>query len=177
VAEHPNPIDKLLDVVLYGPVGFLAEARELQPKMAETGRNVLDVQVRTARMIGQFAVALAKQRAEALLKQAGQRAAQTQAPASSPPGASTAAPPAVDPGSGSAADPEVGPEVEVEIPVRGASAAVDLAIPSYDTLAASQVVPRLAGLTPQELAAVLAYESSHRNRRTILGRIAQLTAP
>ena len=49
-----------------------------------------------------------------------------------------------------------------------------LAIPGYDSLAASQVVPRLAGLSPDELAAVGAYETAHRARRTILTRIRQL---
>ena len=49
-----------------------------------------------------------------------------------------------------------------------------LAIPGYDSLAASQVVPRLAGLSADELAAVGAYESAHRARRTILTRVRQL---
>jgi len=44
----------------------------------------------------------------------------------------------------------------------------------YDTLSASQVVRRLDGLGPEELAAVLRYESSHRRRRTILNRSTQL---
>jgi hypothetical protein len=49
-----------------------------------------------------------------------------------------------------------------------------LAIPGYDSLAASQVVPRLAGLSPEELTAVGAYETAHRARRTILTRVRQL---
>ncbi len=49
-----------------------------------------------------------------------------------------------------------------------------LAIPGYDSLSASQVVQRLAGLSPDELAAVGAYESTHRGRRTILTRVSQL---
>lgn len=52
--------------------------------------------------------------------------------------------------------------------------AASLGIPDYDSLAASQVVPRLAALTPDELAAVRAYEAAHRGRRTILGRVDQL---
>lgn len=54
--------------------------------------------------------------------------------------------------------------------------AVALAIPDYDGLSASQVVDRLGGLTPKELGSVREYESAHRGRRTILGKIAQLTA-
>lgn len=51
-----------------------------------------------------------------------------------------------------------------------------LAIPGYDSLSASQVVQRLAGLSRDELEAVGAYESAHRARRTILTRVNQLKA-
>jgi len=54
------------------------------------------------------------------------------------------------------------------------SAPPSLAIPGYDALSASQVVQRLTGLAGDELDAVREYESSHRNRRTILGKIDQL---
>ena len=50
----------------------------------------------------------------------------------------------------------------------------DLAIPDYDSLAASQVVPRLRALDGTELEAVRAYEAAGRGRKTILNRIAQL---
>jgi hypothetical protein len=48
------------------------------------------------------------------------------------------------------------------------------ALADYDTLSASQVVPRLESLGPDELEAVLRYEASHRNRRTIMRRASQL---
>jgi hypothetical protein len=51
-----------------------------------------------------------------------------------------------------------------------------LAIPAYDSLSASQVVPRLSGLSPAELEAVRDYEVAHRGRKTILNRVAQLQA-
>ena len=50
-----------------------------------------------------------------------------------------------------------------------------LAIPGYDALSASQVVERLAGLSGDELDAVRRYEAGHRRRRTILGKIEQLS--
>jgi hypothetical protein len=50
----------------------------------------------------------------------------------------------------------------------------DLAIPGYDSLSASQVVSRLAGLAPDELESVRAYEAASRSRRTILTKISQL---
>jgi hypothetical protein len=51
-----------------------------------------------------------------------------------------------------------------------------LGIPDYDSLSASQVVPRLAGLSQDELEAVRAYETANRGRRTVLSKIAQLQA-
>jgi len=49
-----------------------------------------------------------------------------------------------------------------------------LAIPNYDSLAASQVVPRLASLSPPELESVRRYEAANRRRMTVLNRVAQL---
>jgi hypothetical protein len=57
---------------------------------------------------------------------------------------------------------------------RSASSA-HLPIPGYDALSASQVVERLAGLGGDELGAVRDYELANRRRRTILGKIDQLT--
>ena len=54
------------------------------------------------------------------------------------------------------------------------ASSADLPIPGYDALSASQVVERLTGLSPEELDAVHAYEATHRQRRTILGKIEQL---
>jgi hypothetical protein len=51
-----------------------------------------------------------------------------------------------------------------------------LAIPGYDSLSASQVVPRLASLNADELDLVRQYEQANRGRKTILSKIAQLQA-
>ena len=50
-----------------------------------------------------------------------------------------------------------------------------LPIPDYDELSASQVVERLEGLDRESLEAIRRYESEHRGRNTILGKIAQLS--
>jgi hypothetical protein len=57
-----------------------------------------------------------------------------------------------------------------------AAAAANLAIPSYDSLSAPQVVQRLAGLSRDEVVAIRAYESATRGRRTVLARADQLLA-
>ncbi len=59
---------------------------------------------------------------------------------------------------------------------RPAPAVTDLAIPSYDSLSAPQVVQRLAGLSRDEVQAVRAYEAATRGRRTIIARADQLLA-
>ncbi|HTV11282.1 MAG TPA: hypothetical protein VME20_05400 [Acidimicrobiales bacterium] len=59
---------------------------------------------------------------------------------------------------------------------QGQVTAEHLAIPSYDSLSASQVVQRLAGLSRDEVEAVRVYEASTRGRRTILARAEQLLA-
>jgi hypothetical protein len=149
-----------LEALVYVPVGLALSARELVPELARRGRERVTGQVTQARIIGQFAVqqgqvqagkAFTKARADAQdrltdLGATPQPAAEaTSAPAPPAPRAATSG-------------PEGG----------------DLAIPGYDSLSASQVLPRLEGLAAAELEAVRAYEAAHRGRKTILGRIAQL---
>lgn len=52
----------------------------------------------------------------------------------------------------------------------------ELAIDSYDSLAASHVVPRLVTLSPDELRSIQRYEQAGRRRQTVLTRIEQLLA-
>ncbi len=60
-----------------------------------------------------------------------------------------------------------------EAPVGGA-AAETLPLEGYESLAASQVVARLARLSPAELHQIKKFELANRGRRTILGKIEQL---
>jgi pyruvate/2-oxoglutarate dehydrogenase complex dihydrolipoamide acyltransferase (E2) component len=88
-----------------------------------------------------------------------------------------APPPAAEAAAAAAAEAaaEAGSEDEAEpMPVGEVPAVEDLAIPGYDSLSASQVVPRLDALRASELDAVGRYEAAHRGRRTILNRVAQL---
>ena len=47
-------------------------------------------------------------------------------------------------------------------------------IPGYDQLTAAEVIGHLSSLTRDDLRSIREYEESHRGRRTVLGRIAQL---
>jgi len=159
-----SPVGAVLDVFLFAPIGFALDARELLPKLAERGRN----QVALLKVVGQFAVNKGRADADRILKPKPPAAAAPPAPkpAASPRSATSSTtrsrtrPPA--------------PAAPSPATASSAPAAQGLPINNYDTLSASQIVPRLAGLRPEELARVRAYENAHRRRRTILGRITQL---
>jgi hypothetical protein len=178
-----NPLEQLLDVFVYAPLGFVVDARRVVPELAERGR----AQAGVARMIGEFAVSWgntklqgalvdAQDQAVGLLNRLGVAAPEREpakgAPVEGEDVVDVPVPPA----------PVVGPApgespswLEGRTPEDEAEAAA-LAIPEYDNLSASQVVPRLDGLTPDELEAVRRYERKHRHRKTILNRVAQLQA-
>jgi hypothetical protein len=172
VSSDPKPsVEAAVELLVYAPLGFALEARSLLPGFIERGRN----QVTMARMIGQFAVQQGQ-------VEAARRLSPVQAQVEALLGDLGLVPsrpePDVDAAPRRRPRPTVVPDPE-PTPAEAAAAddrpdATDLAITDYDSLAASQVVPRLAGLTADELADVRAYEAGGRGRKTILNRIAQL---
>ena len=147
--DRPRPLRVLRDLFVYAPVGFLLEAPRLVPELVETGRERL---TGCRRASSSEAERAARRPGGSSRRRAGTPA--TLAPVV-----------------------EVPAGVEQEIPVEVLGPDGDeasLAIPSYDQLAASQVVARLAGLDATELAEIEAYEQAHRARRTVLSRISQL---
>ena len=173
MTDQKSPIEQALDLVLYAPVGLALTAREELPRMIEKGRQRISGQVMLARMLGQFAVDQGQHEATKMARQAGEALIglgilpgdKGGAPAPPPPSMVDDAPaPAPATANGSV----------IPTPGEPAPSSADLAIPGYDSLSASQVVQRLAGLAPGELEAVRAYEASTRGRRTILNRVAQL---
>lgn len=180
--EHKSPLDQALDLFVYAPLGLALAAREDLPRLAERGRAQAGAQVTIARMLGRFAVSLGRREAEKAVKEVGERLEEVlgdflgggNAPA--PPPARPARPPR---------EPEARPTPAASAPSTIATRAQSnghgpsvesLAIPGYDSLAASQVVQRLAGLSSEELEAVREYEAATRGRKTILNRVAQLQA-
>jgi hypothetical protein len=207
MTEHPDRIERTLELLLYAPLGvglFLKESAPAFVDMfvsrgrAEIDRRHEDVQQRvtTARSLGQVALAfgppIVRERVERTVADARQRAEGLfGAPASAPgPTRVEAAPPAPEPPASTppAPTPSPGPMQYAPPPVPpspiapghpvssngGGDAGAELPIPGYDALSASQVVERLLGLSVVELQAVHAYETAHRQRRTILGKIEQL---
>jgi hypothetical protein len=185
-ADERSPLDRLLDVAVYGPVGLAMAAKDSMPQWIEAGRRQLGPQLTMAKTIGRFAVDRGSRQAGGVLRRLAEEAegalvvlglvpaddelddetagaATVDVPPSPPPsangsGATSAASAAGVTGHPSGLDP------------------AELAIPGYDTLSASQIVQRLPGLSPDELEAVRLYELAGRSRKTVLLRVAQLKA-
>jgi hypothetical protein len=165
MSEPRDPLEQLLELAVYAPVGLFLLAREHVPNAIERGRTQVTGQVRLARFIGQFAVGKVRQEIDA-------RLAVRQATTTDLTDATAETEPA-------AAHDTVGTSVssedlEVLITVDEIGTVAPLPIDGYDALAASQVLPRLVALDGTGLEAVRQYEESHRNRRTVLARIGQL---
>lgn len=173
--EEPSLARQTLDMLLYAPVGLVVTAVEDLPTLAARGRSVLTQTLRNAHLIGQFTLAMGRRELEARMGRSPVSPSRTVPPAprrtSSP---AEADGPATRPGPvGSAGTTVLHPTAA---PTSGEPTpeGVDLAIPGYDSLSASQVVRRLDGLGPRELEAIYHHEAAGRRRRTILHRAQQL---
>ena len=162
MTSRQDPAEQLLDLLVYAPLGLLLEARDLVPKLAEKGRRRMGGQVTVARMIGEMAVRQGQRRAEKVV----QRLREQPAAGHDRPAGGGDRPP-------NGHRPE-NPTGAASAPVASVPDVDSLAIPGYDTLSASQVVPRLEGLSREELDAVRAYEAATRARKTVLTRVDQL---
>ena len=164
--------ERLVELAVYVPVGIVASIAEELPGLADKGRRRVESRIQVARVVGKLAVAEAQRRLAPRAPSPARSAAGSGQP--SPPGSAS------EPASAPAGDGETSPGVSAKEGSAGSEGLVpqvtELAIPGYDTLAASQVVQRLASLRPDELEAVRRYEAANRGRRTILHRIAQLSS-
>lgn len=170
VSSKKSPSEQALDLFVYAPIGLAVTARELIPQLIEKGRTRVNGQVTMAKMVGQFAVQQGQVEVQKRVDAAKDQATGIVGgllggrDGSAPTPGTTAAPTAPR----SAAAPAG--------PTATPAEAATLAIPDYDSLSASQVVPRLVGLSGGELDDVRQYEAKHRARKTILNRIDQLQA-
>lgn len=168
-----TPLDTVLDLTVFAPIGLAVSARRVLPVLAAEGRERVESQLTTARLLGELAVRQGKVEAEKAVARVTTQLTRTgwwgsagEQEQERPPARHTA--PA------GARRPE--PTVPTPTPGPPPGDPAGLAIPGYDSLSASQVVPRLEGLTADELEAVRHYESASRRRKTILNRVAQLQA-
>ena len=163
MTTRQDPAEQLLDLLVYAPLGLLFEARDLVPKLADKGRQRMGGQVTVARMVGELAVRQGQRRAERFVQRLREQPPRPPSSGPAEPANGHRPPPTAAATPSSAASPSM-----------TTGEASSLAIPGYDTLSASQVVPRLEGLSVAELEAIRDYEESTRARKTVLTRIHQL---
>ncbi len=166
--RHPTSLgSRALDLLIFAPVGLATTVAEEFPAFVAKGRERLGVSMRSAHAVGRFTVDVGQRELERRMSGLKGRlrpvdeAPPPQAP--NPQGASRAASP-----------PDGEPSRRQGTRAPESRPLVDLAIPGYDTLPASQVVRRLDSLGEGELDAIERYETQSRGRRTILHRIRQL---
>jgi hypothetical protein len=155
--SHKSPLRRTFDVCCIAPIGVAVSVAEEIPELLAQGRRRLELQLGNALFVGRFVVNQKQRELSARLDGLFGNGASGEAE----PDATT--------------DPEPAPPgPERPAPDPAAASIVGGALADYDTLSASQVVRRLESLGPEELDAVRRYESSTRNRRTILNRAGQL---
>jgi hypothetical protein len=172
-AEERTPIEQAVehafDLFVYAPIGLLFDGTSLVPELIAKGKG----QVKVARVMGKYAIGRVQKRATSATTKLQDQAAgvidflgESMTPASPEPKTPIAA--------RSARTRSAKVEAKVTQAATSDVSAASLAIPDYDGLSASQVVNRLAGLSPAELESVKSYEVAHRGRKTILSKVAQL---
>lgn len=167
-----NPLAQLVELFVYAPVGLIYEYPDVLPKLIRRGKS----QVQLAKVLGQMAANQGKQAAGSSMNAPGDHslsavvgsAAVTLARGITDFGELVGLAPAT---SSKASSPKA-PPAETS---RG-KAPKDLPLPiaDYDNLPAKRVIACVGDLTPSQQARVRSYEETHKNRKTVLAKLARL---
>lgn len=142
-AQRPL-LEKVLDLVVYVPVGLAAQLRADVPSLVSTGRTRVSERVQVARWVGEMAVTYGRKELERRLTTVSDEHHVLEPLVAVPRAAVAAHVPALAPFEG------------------------------YEHLAAAQIVQLLGRLPHAELELIRDYETAHRSRRTILAKLEQL---
>ena len=83
MSESKSPVDRALELFVFGPAGLAITAAEEFPKLVEKGRHRVEGQVHMARLVGQFAVQMGRRQIEQTVERLTSSTAASPAPASS----------------------------------------------------------------------------------------------
>lgn len=157
-------LERIVEQVVFGPIDVTIRAFEELPDTIDRARQQLAV----ARFVGKLAV-------DQGVGEVGRRldaAARLDADRSAEPSSEErSGGPTVDDLEDVATAPA---DVVAGDPEPGGVETADLALPDYEQLPAAHIVAKLAGLQQPERDEIELFESSHRHRRTILGKLDQL---
>ncbi|CAB4680377.1 unannotated protein [freshwater metagenome] len=155
-----DPVEQLLNLFLYAPIGLFSKGSEVLPELVERGRT----QASNARVIGQFALGATNAKARKSLSDAEAHfqeflriVGESARPSSK----------ASESSSSSSSTTKATAEASV-------NHGVDDLVENYDNLTAAQILPFLAPLGAEQLERVETYEQSQRARKTVLNRLRQL---
>jgi len=167
--EEPTPLDQLIDLFVYAPVGLLYEYDEIIPRLVRRGRS----QVQLARVIGKMAADRGggdslNVLAEGLASLLARRITEI--------GSSIGlVPPTADSEAGPGT-PAPGPVIDGPEPVPTAEDEQPLPIAGYDDLTAKEIIGLLDELDDDQLARIRLHEEANRSRKTVLGKLDRLGA-
>jgi hypothetical protein len=153
-----DPLEQLLDLFVYAPIGLVVRGTESFPELVAKGRS----KAQMARVVGTFALGAGNTKVREAIGQAESHLGEflrIVATAASPSPAAT--------GTGSEAPDHPDDSAAV-------SDGIDDLVPGYDDLPAKAVLPLLTDLRPEALRRVGSHERSHRGRKTVLNRLQQL---
>jgi len=179
VTDSRHPWERWVDIGVFAPIGVITSLREDLPRYVRQGRQAIENRIVLARWIGQMAVQHGRRQIELELAASNGAAHHEDEQIEHDEPQLASSEPDPEPEIESAVEPAVAPVVEPvgEDLAADPTADVDadaLPIEGYESLAALHVVQRLAGLSAGELEVVRRFELSHRGRRTILAKVAQL---
>ncbi len=172
-----SPVEQLVELFVYAPVGLLYEYDKVLPQLVRRGKS----QVQLAKVLGQMAAKQGQNQfpgplgeliggAATLLGQA------TASPPSAPPETKVAR--AATARRGSPPSSRLQPDVEVEPAEAEPTAEVDEQLPivGYDDLRAREIIPLLADLTPTQRERIGDHERANRQRKTVLAKLDSLAS-
>ncbi|MGI9615694.1 MAG: hypothetical protein ACR2QO_22470 [Acidimicrobiales bacterium] len=169
--EEQDPIDQLVDLFVYAPIGLLYEYDEVMDRLVKRGKS----QVQLARVVGQLAVSGRRAAGDAtdmaevattVVSRVATEIGSLLGLAAEPSAQDDPPPPR---GAGPPEDPP--PSAPAEL-----AEAPAVPIANYDDLKAKEIIPLLASLTADQRSVVRSHEEDHRARKTVLAKLDRLDA-
>lgn len=201
--DSKNPMDQLVELLLYAPVGLAYEYEDVLPKLIKRGKSQVQLAKVLSQMAAQQGQTKAKQAASEgsdgvedalaeVLGQAasvlakgitdfGQRVGLAPVAPSDPQATDSAQASTGESSTGESSDSDASSDAATgEEPSVGlysgavASPAGSMPMAGYNELKAREIVPMLGDLTADQRRRVRAYEEATRGRKTILGKLDKL---
>jgi hypothetical protein len=198
--DQRNPVDELVDLFVYAPIGMLYEYDEVIPRLIKRGKS----QVQVARLLGRMAMSgtgqdvmgkVAGGVASSVAKQITEVGAaiglapptetdRERSPAPPPPGPGSTtdsppppphpSPPAVEAVQAAEAVEAAQDEADEALEDQDPAEAPQLPIAGYDDLTAKEIIGLLDDLSPAQRDRVRSHEQANRARKTVLGKLDRL---